>query len=148
MLDIQMTWERSSEGKWISELSQGQKEIGRLLASSLAPTVGILSSGYIKFSTLFVLSVFGAPICPRVNSCLFLFRCLNDCCSMFRVEKKKKLNLDQLAFHLLTQSQFTQQRLIQVAPHLRQESSTNCYLCFFAQLCKLSLWHFILWYKN
>lgn len=74
--------------------------------------------------------MFGAPICPRVNSCLFLFRCLNDCCSMFRVEKKKKLNLDLLAFHLLTQSQFTQQRLIQVAPHLRQESSTNCYLCF------------------
>ena len=58
-------------------------------AFSLAPTGDILSSGYIKFSTLSVLSVFGAPICPHVNSCLFLFCCLNDCRSVFHVEKKK-----------------------------------------------------------
>ena len=77
------------EGKWILELSQGQREIRRRPVFSLAPTGDILSSGYIKFSTLSVLSVFGAPICPRVNSCLFLFHCLNDCCSMFHVEKKK-----------------------------------------------------------
>jgi hypothetical protein len=45
---------------------------------SLAPAGDILSFDYIKFSTLFVLSMFGAPICPRVNSCIFLFHCLND----------------------------------------------------------------------
>ena len=78
-----------------------------------------------KFSTLFVLSMFGAPICPCVNSCLFLFHCLNDCCSMFHVEKKKKwLKLYLLAIHLLIQSQFIQQRLIKVALHLSHESST------------------------
>ena len=81
------------EGKWILEVSQGQKEIGRRPVCSLAPTGDILSSGYIKFSTLNVLSVFGAPICPCVNSCLFLFHSLNDYCSMFYVEKKKWLKL-------------------------------------------------------
>ena len=105
------------EGKWILEVSQGQKEIGRRPVFSLAPTGDILSSGYIKFSTLSVLSVFGAPICPRVNLCLFLFCCLNDCCSMFHVEKKKWLKLYLLAIHLLIQSQFAQQRLIKVALH-------------------------------
>jgi hypothetical protein len=83
--------EMKREGKWISELSQGQKEIGRRPASFLAPTGDILSSGYIKFSTLSVLSVLGAPICPCVSLCLFLFHHLNDCCSRFHVEKKKKL---------------------------------------------------------
>ena len=120
-----MTQERSREkenGFHSSPRDRGK--LGDVLLFSLAPTGDILSSGYIKFSTLFVLSVFGAPICPRVNSCLFLFRCLNDCCSMFRVEKKKKLNLDLLAFHLLIQSQFAQQRLIKVALHLSQESRT------------------------
>jgi hypothetical protein len=67
----------------------GTEEIVRCPAFSLAPTGDTLSSGYIKFSTLSVLSVFGAPICPRVSLCLFLFRCLNDCFSMFHVEKKK-----------------------------------------------------------
>ena len=71
------------------ELFQGQKEIRRQPAFSLAPTGDILSSGYIKFSTLSVLSVFGAPICPYVNVCLLLLHCLNDYCSMFYVEKKK-----------------------------------------------------------
>jgi hypothetical protein len=80
--------EREIEGKWISELSQGQREIGRHPASSLSPTGNILSSGYIKFSTLSVLSVLVAPICPCVNSSV-LFCCLNDCCSRFHVEKKK-----------------------------------------------------------
>ena len=37
---------------------------------------------------LCLLSVFGAPICSRVNLCLFLFCCLNDYCSVFHVEKK------------------------------------------------------------
>jgi hypothetical protein len=45
--------------------------------------------GCIKFSTLVVLFLFGAPICPCVNSYLFLFHCLKDCCSRFHVEKKK-----------------------------------------------------------
>jgi hypothetical protein len=81
--------ELKREGKWISELSQGQREIWRHPAFSLAPTRDILSSGYIKFSTLSLLSVFGAPICSHVNSCLFLFCCLNDYCSLFHVEKKK-----------------------------------------------------------
>lgn len=53
------------------------------------PTGDTLSSGHIKLSTLSVLPVFAAPICPRVNSCLFFFRCLNDCCPVFHVEKKK-----------------------------------------------------------
>jgi hypothetical protein len=86
-----MTREREikREGKWISELSQGQREIGRCPIFSLVPTGDTLSSGYIKFSTLSVLSVFGAPIFQCVNLCLLLFCCLNDCCSMFNVEKKK-----------------------------------------------------------
>ena len=104
------------------ELSQGQKEIRRCPALSLAPTGDILSSGYIKFPSLSVL--FGAPICPRVNLCLFLFRCLHDCCSMFHVEKKKWLKLYLLAIHLLIQSQFAQWRLIKVVLNLSQESST------------------------
>jgi hypothetical protein len=53
----------------------------------------VLSSGYIRSPTLSVLSVLGAPICPCVNLCLFLFCCLNDYCSMFHVEKKKWLKL-------------------------------------------------------
>jgi hypothetical protein len=36
------------EGKWISELSQGQKDIGRHPAFSLVPTGDILNSGYIS----------------------------------------------------------------------------------------------------
>jgi hypothetical protein len=55
----------------------------------LAPTEDILSSTYFKFSTLSVLPVLGAPICPHFNLCLFLFHSLNHCCSMFHVEKKK-----------------------------------------------------------
>ena len=108
------------------KLSQGQREIGGCpVLFSLAPTGDILSSGYIKFSTLSVLSVLVAPICPCVNSSV-LFCCLNDCCSMFHVEKKKKwLKLYLLALHLLIQSQFIQQTLIKVAPHLSQESSTT-----------------------
>jgi hypothetical protein len=66
--------EREREGKWISEVSLGQKEIRICPAFSLAPTGDILSSGYIKFSTLSVLSVFGTPIFPLVNLCLFLFQ--------------------------------------------------------------------------
>ena len=85
-----MTQERSREkenGFHSSPRDRGK--LGDVLLFSLAPTGDILSSGYIKFSTLSVLSVFGAPICPRVNSCLVLVHCLNDCCSMFHVEKKK-----------------------------------------------------------
>ena len=68
MLDFQMTLERERErerereGKWILELSQGQKDIRR------CPTGDILSSGYTKFSILSVFSVFLATICPHVNS--------------------------------------------------------------------------------
>jgi hypothetical protein len=104
--------EMKREGKWISELSQGQKEIWRHPAFSLAPTGDILSSGYIKFFTLSVLSVFGAPFCPHVNSCLFLFHCLNNYSSMFYDKKRKWLKLYLLASHLLIQSQFAQWRLI------------------------------------
>ena len=93
------------------ELSQEQREIWRRPASSLAHTGDIHNSGYIKFSTLSVLSVLGAPISPHVNLCLFLFRCLNDY-SVFYVEKKKWLKLYLLAIHLLIQSQFARQRLI------------------------------------
>jgi hypothetical protein len=48
-----------------------------------------------------------------------VFVCLDDYCSMFHVEKKKKwLKLHLLAIHLLIQSQFAQWRLIKVvAPH-------------------------------
>ena len=35
--------------------------------------------------------MFGAAFYPRVNSGMFLFRCLNDCCSMFHTEKKEKM---------------------------------------------------------
>ena len=71
----------------------------------LVPTVDILSSGYIKFSTLSVLSVFGAPICPHVNSCLFLFCCLNDCRSVFHVEKKNMVKTLSAGYPSLIQSQ-------------------------------------------
>jgi hypothetical protein len=120
-----MTQERSREkenGFHSSPRDRGK--LGDVLLFSLAPTGDILSSDYINFSTLSVLSVFGVPICPRVNSCLFLFRCLNDCCSIFHVEKKIWLKLYLLALHLLIQSQFAQQRLIKVALHLSQESRT------------------------
>jgi hypothetical protein len=44
----------------------------------LVPTGNILSSGYIKFSTLSLLSLFGAPVCPCVNSCLSVFVLLSE----------------------------------------------------------------------
>ena len=95
--------EIKSEGKWISELSQGQKEIGRLLASSLAPTVGILSSGYIKFlPSLHCLSLVHQSV--HVSVCVFLF-CLNDCRSMFHVEEKLVKTLSNV-YPSLIQSQF------------------------------------------
>jgi hypothetical protein len=132
------------------ELSQGQREIGRRPASSLAPTGDILSFGYIEFSTLFVLPVLGAPICPCVSSCMFLFSCMNDCCSMFHVEKSKRKNwlkLYLLTIHLLIQSQFVQW-MLKVARHLSQESSTageallkNCFykgVCNFLVLRQIS----------
>ena len=97
--------EREREGKWISEVSLGQKEIRICPAFSLAPTGDILSSGYIKFSTLSVLSVFGAPICPCVNFCLLLLHCLNDYCSMFHVEKKKMVKTLSAGYPSLIQSQ-------------------------------------------
>jgi hypothetical protein len=81
------------------------------------PTGDILGSGYIKFSTLPVLSVFGAPICPHVNLYLFLFHCLNDLGSMSHVEKKKWLKLYLLVIHVFIQSQFAEPRLIKVAPY-------------------------------
>ena len=83
---------------------------------SLPHTGDIHNSGYIKFSTLSVLSVFDAPICPCVNLCLFLLCCLNDC-SMFHVEKKKWLKLYLLVIHVFIQSQFAEPRLIKVAPY-------------------------------
>jgi hypothetical protein len=59
--------------KWLLELSLGHKEIGRCPASSLAPTGDFISSGYIKFPSLSALYILGAPICPCVNLCLFVF---------------------------------------------------------------------------
>ena len=54
-----------------------------------------------------------------VNLCLFLFCCLNECCSVFHVEKYKCLKLYLLGVHPLIQfnlfqrqSQFAQQKLI------------------------------------
>jgi hypothetical protein len=85
---------------------------------SLVRTGDILSSGYIKFSTFSALSVFGAPNCPYVNSCLFLFHCLNDCCSIFHVKKKKMVKPLSAGYPNLIHSQFAQQRLIRVAPHI------------------------------
>ena len=57
-------------GKWILKLSQGQRVIGgRPVLFPLARTGEV--------STLFLLSMFGAPI-MSIHVC-FLFRCLNDC---------------------------------------------------------------------
>ena len=71
----------------------------------LVPTGAILSSCYIKFSTLSVLYVFGAPICPSVNSGLFLFLCLNDYCSIFHVEKNNMVKTLSSGSPSLIQSQ-------------------------------------------
>ena len=65
-----------------------------------------------------------------VNSCLFLFCCLNDCCSVFHVEKKC-LKLYLLAVHPLIcfnlfkrQSHFGKQKLIiNTAPWLGSKYS-------------------------
>jgi hypothetical protein len=89
--------------------AEGNQETSCFLSG---PTGDFLSSGFIKFLSLYKLSVLGAPICPCVNLCLFSLRCLNDCCSMLHVEKKKWLKLYLLAIHLLILSQFAQWRLI------------------------------------
>ena len=58
-----------NKGKWILELSQGQREIGgRPVLFSLAPTG----------EALYPLSIVWLVHQSRVNSCMFLFRCLND----------------------------------------------------------------------
>jgi hypothetical protein len=86
MLDIQKTSREKENGFWYSprdrrKLGDIQLSLWFLQETSLVlVTSSSLPSLY---------SVFGAPICPCVNLCLFLFRCLNDCCSMFHPEKKK-----------------------------------------------------------
>ena len=126
MLDIQMTWERETkrEEKRILELSQEQKEIWRCTAFSLAHTGDIHNSGYIKFSTLSVLSVFDAPVFPCVNSCLFLFCCLNDCRSVFHVEKKNMVKTLSAGYPSLIQSQLHSGGWFKLPSTLSQELST------------------------
>ena len=88
--------------KWILELSQGQREIGRRpVLFSLAPT----GEALYPLSIVYVWSI---HVC-------FLSRCLNDCfvvwmtgCFMFHVKKKKK---KWLKLYLLNHSQFAQLRL-------------------------------------
>ena len=105
-----------TEGKW---------EMSYFLSGSYGD---ILSSGQVicvplRHQVLFPVcpfSVFGAPnFHMSVNSCLFLFCCLNDYCSVFHVEKYKCLKLYLLGVHPLIQfnlfqrqSQFAQQKLI------------------------------------
>ena len=77
-------------GKWILELSQGQREIGgRPVLFSLAPTG----------EALYPLSIVYVWCTNHVSiHVCFLFHCLNDCfvvwmtgCFMFHVKKKKKM---------------------------------------------------------
>jgi hypothetical protein len=70
-----------------------------------------------KFSSLYV--YFLSLGLQSVHLCLILFRCLNDCCSVFRVKKKKMVKLHLLAIYSLIsfnlfrrQSPFAQQELI------------------------------------
>ena len=110
---------RSRNGKYTNDMrkrdqERRKKDFGALPGTegnlemycfSLPHTGDIHNSGYIKFSTLSVLSVFGAPICPHVNSCLFLFCCLNDCRSVFHVEKKNMVKTLSAGYPSLIQSQ-------------------------------------------
>ena len=92
----------------IKREGNGKKENRRRPASSLAPTVGILSSGYIKFlPSLHCLSLVHQS--DHVSVCVFLF-CLNDCRSMFHVEEKLVKTLSN-GYPSLIQSQFAQQKL-------------------------------------
>ena len=103
--------------------TEGKRETSCFLSGSYGD---ILSSGQdiwvpLIHQVLFplcLLSVLGVPfVHMSVYLCLFLFCCLNDCCSVFHVEKKW-LKLHLLAVHPLIQfnlfkrqSQFAQQKL-------------------------------------
>ena len=71
MLDIQVMRERERERERERRKMDFRAPPGieghQKMSCFLVPTGDILSSGYIKSSTLSVLSLFGAPVYPCVN---------------------------------------------------------------------------------
>ena len=71
MLDIQMTWEREikREGKWISELSQGQREVWRHPVFSLAPQ----ETPLVLVTSSSLPSLYCCVCCTNLSTCQFMY---------------------------------------------------------------------------
>ena len=114
-------------GKWILELSQGQREIGgRPVLFSLAPTGEVLY----PLSIVYVWCTNHVSI----HVC-FLFHCLNDCfvvwmtgCFMFHVKENKMVKT--LPAKSLSVCTTEDQRPLPLAKHQAQQERSCWKICF------------------